>query len=235
MSIAEQVTQLKQDFDDVYGAGKQSGTDEMWDKLQDYGNRKDYRYAFFYTGFQYLDPKHTINATHADSIMSNMSDLESVNWNKFNLSAVNSLYSAFAFCEKLTTIDTDLAVPNDSATLLNSVCRNCNSLTRIQKITAFPTAVWKNSFDYCTALTHVIFDGTIGANGLDLHWSTGLDKESITSIINALSTTTSGLSITLSQTAVDNAFANDEESVGSNTGEWAELIETKSNWTINLV
>ena len=135
------VSQMPQAVDQVYAAGKQAGTDEFWDKLQDNGKRTDYRYAFFKTGFSHLDPKHPINASHSDSVMAEMHNLETVNWNKFNLSATSSLYSAFAFCDKLTAIDTDLGVLNGTATLLNSVCRNCNSLTRIQKITAYPAAV----------------------------------------------------------------------------------------------
>jgi hypothetical protein len=67
--------------------------------------------------------------------------------------------------------------------------------------------------------------GTVSVSGLNLQWSTKLSKASITSIINCLSSTTSGLSITLSKTAVDNAFTAEE---------WAALENTKHNWTIAL-
>ena len=46
MSIAEQITELKQDFDDVYEAGKKSQYDEFWDVYQTNGRRTDYKYAF---------------------------------------------------------------------------------------------------------------------------------------------------------------------------------------------
>ena len=63
MNIAEKVLQLKQDFDDVYVAGKAAGGgsgdydqgyedgkqaeyDTFWDNFQDYGNRRSYRNAF---------------------------------------------------------------------------------------------------------------------------------------------------------------------------------------------
>lgn len=259
MSIAEKLTTIAENERRVYDAGyaagqatggggdteaaynkgfadgKQSGTDEFWDNLQNYGNRTDYRYAFAYGAHQNVDPKYKITAESAEGIFCTCPNLESVNWEKFDLSATTSLYAAFIGCFLLTEVDTELAVANGTATLLNSVFRNCYALQRVKKITAFPSAVWKQSFENCRSLTSVIFDGTIGANGLNLQWSTGLDKESITSIINALSaTTTSGLSITLSETAVNNAFANGD-TLGMDSAEWGELIGTKSNWTINLV
>lgn len=218
--------------EDGQQAGIQAGQDAMWDYIQDHGNRTDYRYAFFYTGFQHIDPKYRITAANAESFMANMSSLETVNWDKLDLSAASSLYCAFGFCTKLTEVDTDLGLRAETPTLFNAIFRNCTSLTSVKKITAYPAAVWKNSFDGCTALTHVIFDGTIGANGLNLQWSTGLDKESIESVILALSTQTSGLSVTLSKTAVDNAFPPDEN--GENA-QWKTLIAQKDNWTISLV
>jgi len=212
----------------VYTAGQQDRESAFWDAIQDSGNRTDYRYAFFHTGFTHIDPKWDIRATNGDSIFCVCAKLESVNWEKVDLSAASSLYSAFAYCSNLTEVDTDLCVPNGTATLLNSVFRNCTALQRVKKITAHPSAVWKNSFDNCTALTHIIFDGTIGANGLNLQWSTELDRESIESIINALSDTTTGLCITLSEAAVINAF-------GSLYDEWTTVAGAKLNWTINLV
>lgn len=81
----------------------------------------------------------------------------------------------------------------------------------------------------CSGLVEIRFRGVIGQNGLSFQNSTKLSKASITSIINALSSTTSGLTVTLSKTAVTSAF-------GSTTAtEWTNLIATKSNWTISLV
>lgn len=209
--------------------GKQAGEDAMWDLVQNYGNRTDYRYFIFYSGFTHLDPKWAAKPIYADSIMGNNDKLETVNWEKFDLTATSTLYNAFGFCYRLTEVDTDLCLVNGTATALNSIFRNCYALQRVKKITAYPEAVWKQSFDNCTALTHIIFDGTIGANGLNLQWSTKLDKESIDSIINALSDTTMGLSITLSKTAVDAISAAEKEDYGD------YLSGLKPNWTINLV
>lgn len=90
-------------------------------------------------------------------------------------------------------------------------------------------------FNGCSALENVIFKGTLQCNGLTLNNSTKLSKASIESLINCLSASTSGLSVTLSSASVKKAF---ETSSGANDGntsdEWKNLIATKSNWTITL-
>ena len=101
------------------------------------------------------------------------------------------------------------------------------SLNRIDKILCAETTPWDNScFKYQGGLTYIRFEGVIGKNGLSFQWSHRLSKDSIESIINALSTTTNGLTVTLSATAVNSAFTTDE---------WNTLIGTRSNWTISLV
>ena len=236
--LREVISSLRSKVDGIYDAGQ----DAMWDCIQNYGNRTDYRSCFFISGFSHIDPKWPVRASNSDSIFGNANKLETVNWEKFDLTATSSLYNAFGFCYLLTEVDTDLAVVNGTATLLNSIFRNCYKLQRVKKLTAFPSAVWKNSFDECRELTHIIFDGEIGANGLNLQWSTKLDKESIESIINALSTTTSDLSVTLSETAVNQAFGYEEildDSPnwvdGIYSPEWVALVDSKPNWTITLV
>ena len=108
---------------------------------------------------------------------------------------------------------------------------------RIQKLGVVANQGFTNTFNNCRSLTEIRFDGEIGQGGLDLHWSTKLSKESIESIIDALSDTTSGLSITLSMAAVDNAFydPDGEDVIGSTSSAWAWLLDTKPNWTISLV
>jgi hypothetical protein len=81
------------------------------------------------------------------------------------------------------------------------------------------------AFNGCVALENIVVEGTIGGDGLDLHWSTKLSKASITSFIEHLSDTATGKTITFSKTAKEAAFTADE---------WSALIATKSNWTIAL-
>lgn len=93
---------------------------------------------------------------------------------------------------------------------------------------------YSSTFHEASKLKSLTIGGTIGQVGFDTKWSP-LDKESLTSIVNALSSTTTGLTVTLSLHAVNKAF---ETSEGANDGsaspEWLALTSTKTNWTISL-
>ena len=90
------------------------------------------------------------------------------------------------------------------------------------------------TFGDCSELRHMVVSGTIGQRGFDVSACTLLDKESIASIIDALSTTKVA-SVTLSETAVNNAFETSQSAAdGVESIEWATLIATKPNWTISL-
>ena len=58
MNISEKILQLKQDFDDVYEAGKKDQYNEFWDSYQQNGNRVDYIYGFYRLSCEYLHPKY---------------------------------------------------------------------------------------------------------------------------------------------------------------------------------
>lgn len=114
-------------------------------------------------------------------------------------------------------------------------------MTYLESIEEFmpPTdkTAWTNQvFQNCDRLQHIVVNGEFVTNGWNFQWSTLLSHDSIVSIINALSPTTSGLTVTLSKTAVNNAFATATGAAdGTTSQEWADLIATKSNWTISLV
>jgi hypothetical protein len=79
-------------------------------------------------------------------------------------------------------------------------------------------------------------EGSVIAANIEFAQSKNLTRASIESIVNALSTTTSGKTVTFSRAAVNKAY---ETSEGANDGadspEWYSLIDTRSNWTFNLI
>ena len=112
---------------------------------------------------------------------------------------------------------------------LTQCCYDNPKLVTIDKVMCNNKTKFDNVFGYCSALENVTFEGELANNGLSFQYSTKLSKASIESVINVLSSTTSGLTVTLSKTAVETAF-------GSTTAaEWTALVATKSNWTISLV
>lgn len=214
MTIAEQITRAKADYDEVYQAGKKAEYDAFWDNFQQNGNRTTYRYAFYSQGNNVwkdnlYNPKYPITCT--------------VNYGG------DSIYQSSLITD--TKVDIIITSTNNSYTFLE-----CANLTTIRKIIVSENTTFNRWFDGCRALETLVIEGTIAQNGLNLKWSTKLSKASITSVINALSTTTSGLAVTLSKTAVDTAFETSEgANDGSTSTEWTTLIATKSNWTISLV
>jgi hypothetical protein len=93
------------------------------------------------------------------------------------------------------------------------------------------------SFSDCANLTELRVIGTLSVSGVNLQWSNLLSKESFVSVFNSLSTTTSGLSITFSKSAINNAFGIDvdDETTYPEGSEYYELRHSRDNWTINYI
>ena len=88
--------------------------------------------------------------------------------------------------------------------------------------------VFTNMFNNATKIENITIEGIIG-NDFSII-SNQLIKESIVSIVSALSTSTIGKTLTLSKTAIQTAFGEDYDS----STEWVTLKNSKSNWTITL-
>jgi hypothetical protein len=210
MTIAEKVLRAKSDFDEVYEAGKQAEYDAFWDELQDFGERPHYAYAFAFSGWndKNYNPKYSINPTTRDGI-----------GNIFNYN----------------TKITDTKVPITAYDRCANAFSNAQKLVKIPKLIFVNTSIITGMFTNCYDLEELYCEGTLSITGLDLHWSTKLNKASVQSVVGVLDETTTGLSITLSLNAIKKSF---ETSVGANDGntsaEWTALVATKPNWTISL-
>lgn len=213
MSISEKLQTIAENEQRVYEAGKAYGEtvgkkaqyDEFWDSYQQNGNRGDYTSAFYSLGWNEVtyNPKYPIVAAagrNADSIFS---------WSR--------------------VVDTKVTVDVSKCTITVNTFNNASYLVTIRKFVVSEITQYSSSFTGCRSLENLTIEGIIGQNGLNFKDSTKLSKASITSVINALSTTTSSLTVTFSKTAVETAF-------GSTTSqEWLALVATKSNWTISLL
>ncbi len=246
MTIAEQITRAKADYDEVYETGKKSGEkseyDRFWDNYQNYGKRDGYVQGFSGHGWTDITfrPKYDIILTDAVRAFSycKITDLEArLNECGVVLNMSKSLNNSEVFANSTITVIPEITIPSNATTFSN-MFGNCKNLHTIRKIILLGenNVTWYRAFYNCSALENLIIEGVLCGAEIAFQWSTKLNKESITSIINCLSTTTSGLTVTLSKTAVDTAF---ETSEGANDGsastEWTTLIATKSNWTISLI
>ena len=260
MSIAEKLQTVAENqqrvYDAGYAAGQSAGGGDteaerkaFWDAFQNQGKRTDYTYAFSRGKWlkESLRPIYDFKPTgegaknmfyfcplYSNELFS-MEDVERDCGIVFDFSACTTLSSTFNNCpfSVLNVIDVRNAT---AANALYQAFYNGSggSLKRINRlIFSENTKIGWGVFGYCSSLTYVGFEGTIAAS-IDVHWSP-LDKESLQSLMVALSSTASGFTATISQSAVDIAF---ETSKGAKDGgtseEWRALVDARPNWTITL-
>lgn len=208
---------------EVYEAGQKSEYDAFWDAYQDYGNRTSYLYSFAGGGWnsETFKPKYPViasgsltNTFCSSNITETPPDLD--------ISRCTSAQYTFANSTKIKAIP---IFDCSSMKSLEYTFYYCPALETLNIVGLKENCTFTAPFSYCDKLVNLSIEGTIGTK-ISFSQCTSLSKASITSIINALSSATSGLSCTLSQVAVNNAFTD---------AEWSALIATKTNWTISLV
>lgn len=234
MSIAEKFEVIA---DEVYEKGK----DYIWEVVQQKGNRPDYSYAFIYWDIDYIRPKYKVIPTHEYSTNQTFtkSKIKKVEKEYFDFSqkthSTNSqagCYYMFSTCTNLEEIE-DIKMP-----LVPNYTYAFAWSDKLHTI-GFPlkcdeTTAWGNAFTRCSALKNIEIEGVIGKSGFNVSACTKLSGESIVSIIEALSTTTSGLTVTLSQMAVNSMVFPIVGKKGTYNS-WTELEQSRTNWTISLV
>ena len=258
MSIAENFEIIA---DEVYEKGKKDEYDKFWDAFQNAENgvpkRTNYNYAFQNGGFNFDNfyPKYDIVPVGAYGTQM------FYNWKVAVGKYVGSLSQRFKECGVIldTSQCTNLGlcfayggfteIPTIDLSNLTQAsgqifAYNYNYLKTIEKIIISEnTVISANWFTEDTGLENLTIEGTIGKSGFNVSACTKLSGASIVSIIEALSTTTSGLTVTLSQTAVNNMKFTDYDDEGveclhGNEGtyySWSQLEQSRTNWTISLV
>lgn len=220
--------------------GRHQEWSDFWDAHQLSGTRTSYAAAFSYWRAATFNPKYDIVPTSmsycfqqfaGDSVFDLSKKLEDLGVVLDTSKCTNFDYVfSVAYIYRIPKIDT-----TSCETLTNTF--HYPSITTIDclKIRDDGSTKFSNTFIGASKIKNITIEGVIGQNGFDLKAATLLSKESIINIINALSTTTSGLSIMLSKTAVNNAFETAPGLAdGSSSSEWNTLIAPKNNWTINL-
>lgn len=234
LTLADVALRAKADYDAVYEAGKKAGGGDakyqhFWGALQDNGNRTNYNYGFYQWRVDAIDPQYDVRPTKTLNMFQNvvayngknlsLPEIESRNGIKFDFSKTtdfgNWLY--WGAIEDLGFVDT--------TSCPNSNLAGCSILKRLSiAIKADGSQNFSTAFEGDSGLEELtVVSGVFGSN-LNFSWSP-LSKDSILSVFNALSTTTTGLTVTFKKTAVEAAFTTDE---------WNTLIATKTNWTYAL-
>ena len=211
--------------------------DDFWDFYQHNGTRTYYPYMFAGQGWsnKTFKPKYDIKPTVGVNGMFRQTDTLSVRQClldcgvTLDTSKAEDFQYTFAYgrVTELPPIDASSA-----KTKLDGTFSGATKLTMIEQLVVREDLSYVGTFNNCTALTYIRISGTIG-NNLNMQHCP-LDKDSITSVVNALSFNTSDKTLTLSKNAVDNAFR-DGATSGSESDEWDSLVTPHSNWYISLV
>lgn len=209
----------------------------FWRDFQQNGKRKNYSYAFYgYTEDMFYPccdiVPDTITYGLAETKIGNLK--QRLEENNVILDLSNLTNASFVFrggtYTHLPSIDFTKATTVSYCFYLNDYLQTIDEIKISDKITNFD-----NMLTQCKKLVNLKISGIIAGKNFSTAQSVALSRESIISIVNALSADTTGLTVTFSKKAVDNAFA-DGEVIGSESEEWGQLInEEKSNWTFSLV
>ena len=249
MSIAEKFEKIT---DAVYEKGKKDEHAKFWDMVQKNGDRTYYYNGFIGTcyNFENFYPKHDINIVGSgqlfmynwkngmgqadkDNIFESLKKrLEECNVT-LNTGGATNLSNAFSYGTFTELPAIDLRGLTDTPS--NIFSNNYTYLQTIEKIivdenTPFTSSMFTND----TGLVSLTVEGTIAKNGFNVKDCKNLSSASIVSIIEALSTETDGLTVTLSKTAVNNMTFPIVGNKGTYNS-WTELEQTRTNWTISLV
>jgi hypothetical protein len=234
---------IKESVNKVYEKGvtdgKQAERDAFWDEFQDFGNRTDYMNAAlggYNFNFNNFYPKYDIKITDGYRVFYAWNRIDKQKGSlaarlkecnvAIDYSAATRLQQMFAYGNftELPTVDFSTASNTDNVFYENQY------LEKIESIICNENNTFTNCFYNCKSLIDVTFDGTIGQN-LDMRYSP-LNYDSIKGIVTVLSSNGSGKTVTLSKTAVTNAFGSTAD--GS---EWANLIAPKraAGWNFSLI
>ncbi len=233
MTIAEKLVTIAEKMQKIHTAGQKKEYNRFWDAYQQNGNRTDYQRCFCGSAWtaETLKPKYDISPTFGGgaAIFQSCGFVGSLKKHfetlgiKLDFSKLTGLTQPFYQAYYITELpDIDISGCTNGCSYL---FYQCIALTSVRITISENVAINANSFTGCSELTELSFAGTIGKS-LDMHWSTKLSAESYESILNCLSTTSSGQTLTLPTTAEETYNAK------HGSGAWAERVKGLTNWEI---
>ena len=218
---------------EAYEKGKKEEYDAFWGAFQADGKRTYYADAFRGSTVEYVRPKHKITPKDkggASRIFYDCKFLKKAEAAYIDLSQIprgshisETYYNTFTMCYELEEVEDIGFVPTFGYGSTFAYCLNLKKVAMIR--VDVDTQFSNDTFVKCTELEEITFKGEIGSN-INFQWSTKLTRASIESIINHLSDTATGKTLTLSKTAVNAAFGD----------EWDSYVTAHkpSGWNITL-
>lgn len=237
MSIKEKSLLLKEDFDEVYEAGKTKEWSDFWDSAQVEGQRTNYDRSF--KGYMWTDvtfkPKYDIKLTHATQcfMYSQFTDIKAI-LERCGVSLITDgtgNYSQLFSYSKVTHIP-ELNISKASST--SNMFNGASSLVSIDKLIVVENTAFENAFTYTSSLKDISFEGVIGT---DISFSSSpLSVGSLKNIIEHLKDFSGGNEYSKTVTFKASSFSalEAEGTTAEYNGAactWAELIGYKK-WNL---
>ena len=225
MSIAEKLQTVAENQQKVYAAGKQEEYDHFWDALQNFGNKKNYAYAFIGMGWtdETFKPKYNIVPTTMGYMFTQCGIVDLVDClERCGVVLDTSQCTSFGWmlsdgCQIKHFPLIDLSA---SASFQDGF-RYAGKLESGSFVNVKPTHTWSNAFANCSSLVDITFSGTIGKT-ISFAQSSKLSTASIQSIIDALADLTG-------ETAQTLTFHKD---VGAKLTQAQKDTISAKNWTL---
>lgn len=249
LQLKDKALQLKTDFDEVYESGKQEEKEEFW---ANFWNNLDGYYSYRFCGCGWTN--NTFKPIYPDGIIQPTSAERMFNFFNRNRYYDNPLIDMTEFCEHFDFSQVkNASYMFDNAMVKNLIVDLSSATSCVSTFGAgnggkFENIIFKvtekcinftgcfvnyKNMSPCPTTIMPTEDSVIASNiTCD---SKILNKKSIKSFVSALSPDTTGKTLTLHKNAIDAAFeTSDGANDGADSEEWANLIATKSNWTITL-
>ena len=194
MSIAEKLETVADNMPRVFEAGKDSEYNSFWDAYVNTIPLGYSVYRFAGSGWKDSTFKPNKNLVFINAITGLFRNSNITNLKKclsdcgvtLDTSRAIEMNYAFSYGTNKYLPKISVVSAGNKLQYLCGETDSSNHLVSIDEIEVAETNTFNSSFNYCKKLEHVIFTGVIATNGLDLHWSTLLDHESLLSIINCL-------------------------------------------------
>lgn len=223
--------------------GKRAEYDLFWDTFQKNGQRRYYERAFADTtnggrmwvyGKNYK-PKYPMKPLAAQDMYA-YCFLPYEAMAAVDFSECKDFYNTFAYFAISNADKKFPPIDISSATRTQNLFAWATGIKEIEEICVSETTPYSSCFTGTTNLVEVKFNGTIAQKGLSFKDCAKLSKGSIEDVIEHLSDSTDGLTVTFSKAAVDKAYETSEgANDGSNSGVWLDdKLSYRPNWTISL-
>lgn len=221
--------------------GMQTEYDRFWDAYQNYGNKTTYNSAFFEWDEKIFYPKYDIKPLTVSAMFQyfnryggNLLDLKKRLEECGVVLDCSNSYGVVSYMFYLAYVS---VVPELNLAGTGNLNQTFDSskIETIEKLIVGEKNTFTKTFDNCAELINIVMEGTI-ASSVSFPHSNKLSKNSIVSILNTLSSTVTGQTLTLNSEAVNTAFETSfGVADGSSSEEWTSLVASKTNWTITLV